>query len=242
MSHIVCPLCGLNRPIKNFDFTDYPLDLKLRTWHGLGHARGFEYEDTSVLGDETYSPLIANRTLDITRMFVDVRTLSIKDIFSKLGYPNLINQFKNTVNSNRMLTEINQDFSSKASFYRIEINRLNDELSEVKEKKVKENETIETIFSISYIEGLNCKVIFEDSMIKLFIYLIEENAEVELYEMFLKMGKEEWKDLAKRLIPGDVHVKTYLHKLSEINRLKKNMFDMLIEYDLRRRRGFTGVF
>jgi hypothetical protein len=202
--------------------------------HGLGYGRGFDYEDHSVLGDETYSPLIANRTLDITRMFVDAGTLSIEDIHSKLGYPNLFNQLKNSNNYNRILKQINRGFSTNMSSYKYEISSLKNELIKEKEKKEKDNEITEIIVTISEIEGINCKIVFKDDMLKLIIHSFEEDSWFEFYEMFLKMKKEEWIKLEKRLIPVNIHEITNFEILRKMNLLKKDMIDTLIELDLQK--------
>jgi hypothetical protein len=41
-------MCGLNRPTRNFDPSDYELDLKLRNNIGQGRGRDFIREDFSV--------------------------------------------------------------------------------------------------------------------------------------------------------------------------------------------------
>ena len=44
----------------------------------------------------------------------------------------------------------------------------------------------------------------------------------------MKMKKEEWKDLLKRLIPGNPQEKMYLDTMSMFNRLKKDPVDELL--------------
>ena len=227
MSHLVCPLCCFNRPIENFDPNDYPLDLKLRKWHGLGYARGFEYEDFSVLGDETYSPLFANRTLDIMRMFIDAGTLSIEDILPKLGYPNLFNQLKNSMDLNNNLRNVNQELNKRMNYIKYVNHSLTRELNDKKERKVIENNITKIMFSIRDIEGINCKIMYEDETVKLIINNLED-CHHDFFGMFLKMKKEEWKDLLKRLIPGNSQEKMYLDTMSMFNRLKKGPVDELL--------------
>ncbi|MFC1803093.1 hypothetical protein ACFL0D_03900 [Thermoproteota archaeon] len=61
----------MNRPKKSFDPSTIDLDLKERTQIGLGRKNGFTYEDNSILGDDEYSPLFAQRALDVLKMFLD---------------------------------------------------------------------------------------------------------------------------------------------------------------------------
>ncbi len=117
------------------------------------------------------------------------------------------------------------------SSYEYEISSLKNELIKEKEKKEKDDDITEIIVSLNDIEGINCKIVFDDSM-KLIIRSFEEDSWFEFYGRFLKMKKEDWIELEKRLIPGNSHVGLYLEILCETNRLKLNMIDTLIEFDL----------
>jgi len=86
MSHIRCPLCGKNAPISSFDPSSLDLDLRLVSFRGLGRGKGFEVsEEHSVLGDEEYSPLIAERVLDLCKMFVDAGVIDLEHELVRLG-------------------------------------------------------------------------------------------------------------------------------------------------------------
>lgn len=70
MSHLACPLCGLNAPLSILDPSKLDLDLTLKEFKGLGRGKGFEsLPPISVLGDDKYTPMIFNRIADLCTMF-----------------------------------------------------------------------------------------------------------------------------------------------------------------------------
>ncbi len=70
MSHLACPLCGLNAPLSYLDPSELDLDLTLKEFKGLGRGKGFEsLPPVSVLGDDKYTPMIFNRIADLCKMF-----------------------------------------------------------------------------------------------------------------------------------------------------------------------------
>ncbi len=76
MSHISCMLCGLQRPIKNYDPSNFENELYLITKRSKGYRRGFDNYYDPILGDDIYTPIIKKRILEI------VRTLREKGIIS----------------------------------------------------------------------------------------------------------------------------------------------------------------
>lgn len=85
MSHIICPVCAMSRALSTFDPSNWDLDLKLRQVHGKGRGQGFDHEDFSVLGDDIYSPLMADRVVDVLKMFVDNEVIKLSDVLIRLG-------------------------------------------------------------------------------------------------------------------------------------------------------------
>ena len=70
MSHLACPLCGLNAPLSTLDPSKLDLDLTLKEFKGLGRGKGFKsLPPISVLGDDKYTPMIFNRIADLCTMF-----------------------------------------------------------------------------------------------------------------------------------------------------------------------------
>ena len=86
MSHIRCPLCGLNAAVSGFDPSELDLDLRATSFIGLGHGRGFApVEEYSVLGDDEFSPMVADRVLSLCRMFLDAGVIKSEYAIDKLG-------------------------------------------------------------------------------------------------------------------------------------------------------------
>jgi hypothetical protein len=86
MSHIRCPLCGLNAAISRFDPSELDLDLRVTSFKGLGYGRGFApAEEHSVLGDDEYSPMVAERVCALCKMFLDAGVINSEYTMNKLG-------------------------------------------------------------------------------------------------------------------------------------------------------------
>jgi hypothetical protein len=62
-------LCGLQRPIKNYDPSNYDNELYLISKSSKGRARGFDNDYEPILGDDVYTPQIKDRILEIVRAF-----------------------------------------------------------------------------------------------------------------------------------------------------------------------------
>ena len=84
MSHISCILCGLQRPVKGYDPSDYEKEIYLITKKSKGYAAGFEDESIPILGDDVYTPMIKNRILDVTQYFVKREIISKEEIAEML--------------------------------------------------------------------------------------------------------------------------------------------------------------
>jgi hypothetical protein len=72
MSHLHCPLCGKYAALSTLNPDVLELDLKVASFKGLGRARGFvKSEEYSILGDDEYAPLIADRIEKLYFMLVN---------------------------------------------------------------------------------------------------------------------------------------------------------------------------
>jgi len=76
----------LNAAVSRFDPSGLDLDLRATSFIGLGHGRGFApAEEYSVLGDDEFSPMVAERVLSLCRMFLDAGVINSKYTIDKLG-------------------------------------------------------------------------------------------------------------------------------------------------------------
>jgi hypothetical protein len=78
MSHLVCPLCGKNAPLSTLNPENLPFDLKLVSFKGLGREMGFaKSEEVSIMGDEEFTPIIADRIDLLYKFFVERRAIKV---------------------------------------------------------------------------------------------------------------------------------------------------------------------
>jgi hypothetical protein len=79
-------LCGLQRPIKNYDPSNFENELYLITKRSKGYRRGFDNYYDPILGDDIYTPIIKKRILEIVRTFKEKGIISdneLDEIFPK---------------------------------------------------------------------------------------------------------------------------------------------------------------
>ena len=73
-------LCGLQRPLKNYDPSNYENELYLISKKSRGYSSGFDNDYEPILGDEVYTPIIKNRILDIVRSFKEKGIISDEEL------------------------------------------------------------------------------------------------------------------------------------------------------------------
>jgi hypothetical protein len=76
----------LNAAVSRFDPSGLDLDLRATSFIGLGHGKGFApAEEYSVLGDDEFSPMVAERVLSLSKMFLDAGVINSEYTINKLG-------------------------------------------------------------------------------------------------------------------------------------------------------------
>jgi hypothetical protein len=76
MSHLVCPLCGKYAALSKLNPDLLDLDIKVVSFRGLGRGRGFDIgEPYSILGDDEYTPIIADKIEKLYNMLIDQKIL-----------------------------------------------------------------------------------------------------------------------------------------------------------------------
>ncbi|MGD0804302.1 MAG: hypothetical protein ABSA11_09540 [Candidatus Bathyarchaeia archaeon] len=72
MSHLICPLCGLNVPLSKLERGNFPIDLKTISFRNLGYRKGFGVSEiVSIMGDGEITPIIAARVKKLHDYFVE---------------------------------------------------------------------------------------------------------------------------------------------------------------------------
>jgi hypothetical protein len=176
MSHLLCPLCGSSKPISRYDPKIYDLDLTVVQYSGKGRGRGFEkINEESVLGDDYFSPLTADRVLDLTKMFLDEKTLTKEKVFNKLNITN--DEYNINLISSIDFSNVKQKVEHVQNIPSLNFSSADIELRKIKNQIKKEN------YIIKYLEQISNKcesklilldrVKTEDNEIKDFLYYLE---------------------------------------------------------------------
>jgi hypothetical protein len=97
MSHLACPLCGKYAALSTLDPSELELELKVVSFKGLGRGKGFaKVDEQSVLKDDVYLRLIADRVEQLYYLFIDrgllMRTIDDSILNLIMEYNKLKNQ------------------------------------------------------------------------------------------------------------------------------------------------------
>ena len=80
-THFACPLCGKNCQLEGFDPENLSLDIRVKSFKGLGRGKGFDLdEEYSILGDEEFTPRICDRILDLLKLltlFIAIHSMQV---------------------------------------------------------------------------------------------------------------------------------------------------------------------
>jgi hypothetical protein len=72
VSHLICPLCGLNVPLSKLERGNFPVNLMTISFRNAGYRKGFApNEPVSVMGDGEVTPIIAARVKELYDFFVE---------------------------------------------------------------------------------------------------------------------------------------------------------------------------
>ena len=86
MSHLICPLCGLNVPLSKFDPESVDLDIALVSFSGLGRGRGFKTnERLSIVGDKDITPRVAVKIVELCNYLLTNDVIDMASLSEELG-------------------------------------------------------------------------------------------------------------------------------------------------------------
>jgi hypothetical protein len=218
MSHFLCPLCGLSRALSGFTPQKYELDIKLRQVHGLGRGEGFWQEDYSVLGDELYSPIVADRCLDLLKMLLEVGTISPLEVFFKLQVP--CAQLYSPEYS-----KLSRDLEREQ--YRVK--SLEHEMEEKRKKEDKNRIITDFLVRIGNSGLCDTKLTTGPSGIEICIVSYEHEFLMLLFKIYDECSKEGWLLLRKRLSTTANDLAILLEDLDFDKRNEKDVIDNILE-------------
>jgi len=224
MSHIRCPLCGKNAPISSFDPSSLDLDLKLVSFRGLGRGKGFEVsEEHSVLGDEEYSPLIAERVLDLCKMFVDAGVIDLEHALRRLGLQKTMTPpvaFPKPPQP-RFTPSLRRDSN------RIEISQLRDTIekmeSELAQERIIDRELLKFINHYPYV-----KINWNDEPWTIELTNIDVNCLLTFINLYSSLNRDVQNQLQKRMKTNNPLIKRLM--AIYMSRPERSMTDILRQY------------
>jgi hypothetical protein len=228
MSHLLCPLCGSSKPISRYDPKIYDLDLTVVQYSGKGRGRGFEkINEESVLGDDYFSPLTADRVLDLTKMFLDEKTLTKEKVFNKLNITN--DEYNINLISSIDFSNVKQKVEHVQNIPSLNFSSADIELRKIKNQIKKENYIIKYLEQIS--NKCESKLILENGQLMIEIYKIDVYTRMFLTTEFSSLDVANKKMILDRVKTEDNEIKDFLYYL-EIMPTKITLADFLLDLDL----------
>jgi hypothetical protein len=221
MSHIRCPLCGKMAPISTFNPLELDLDLTVVRFKGLGRGRGFcIVEEYSVLGDEEFSPIVAERVLDICKMSLDAGVTNLNYVLNKLG----MKPASPTPGEIPSLTKTATTQSSNAEI------ALAREAREKQEKELELERSIDRELLRFVMHYPNVVINADETPWTIDVTDVDEESLPVLFVLFGDLHTDIQKRLLKRLNTENPLVQIFLEIFT--NRPKKTISERLLELDL----------
>ena len=240
MSHIQCPLCGLNSPLSKFDPSALDLDLRLVQFRGLGRGRGFEVSNEfSVLGDEEYSPMVAERVLSLCGMFLDNGVMSRGALIDRLGLRDAVMESGEFVPKKEYETALilMNLYSAELEKIKYKSDSLEQELISVKldfeEKEMEwmQNKKVEREL-LKIIQKCNTEIFIDDeSSWTAVIKELDESGLNTLIDVSKKLDPELRRRIFKRLKAEDVRIQEILEFLLLKMPREKSLAEEMLEMD-----------
>jgi hypothetical protein len=231
-------LCGLQRPIKNYDPSVYENELYLITKKSKGYRRGFEDNSEPILGDKLYTPIIKSRILSILRAFIGKGIISAQELESIIPKKEDSNSiFKKAIEGiiyNALTGNLNEN---NQRFFESKITELNDQLLDLSDDY--DNLLVDSILSKreyekklsdqdieNYRKNLINYVLFHfmkycDALIdgyyptdfKVILRSLDYDSMVLLMILYQGLNIVEWDNLMKILV-GTPNIQVFLHLIS----------------------------
>ncbi len=86
MSQLLCPLCGKNTSLKNYNPDSFDLDIYVQDFRGLGRGRGFKsLGRRSILHSRAVLTPLTNRILDLVELLRDEGHIDDSELIERLG-------------------------------------------------------------------------------------------------------------------------------------------------------------
>jgi hypothetical protein len=136
-------LCGLQRPIKNYDPSNYENEVYLITKTGKGRGRGFDTEYTPILGDGEFTPIIKNRILEIVRALYGKGIISEKELSEINPKKDATESFLDKVVSSalfELLTGTSEDSELKVKELSNLVEKLKSDVSKLDEAHIEQSQ------------------------------------------------------------------------------------------------------
>jgi hypothetical protein len=248
-------LCGLQRPIKNYDPSTYENELYLITKKSKGYGQGFDDEFEPILGDEVYTPIISNRILDIVKVFREkgiIRDYEHGEISSKKDEENsflenmvesmLINIFtgKGDNSDNNIMKAKVKDLTDQVAKLKTDYNKLDDEhnilIHNNLDKTIDYNKSILLKDLLNYtlihfLKYCNAEIWGIDLHdFKVFLKTIDSDSTILIGCLYQDLTVEEWCSLMDK-IQGTLQVQVFLDYFTSLKRAETkreyNKFQLL---------------
>jgi len=241
MSHISCMLCGLQRPVSNYDPTNYENELYLISKRSKGYRGGFDDDFVPILGDDEYTPLIKNRILEIVRAFKEKGIISETELAELIPKTDVTESWLDKAISTMLynaLTGTSNDSESKAKELSELVDKLKTDYSKLDEayKKLSQKH-IES--DLDYINKILLKDLLDYALMhfikycdaqiggsylndfKVFLMSLDNDSTTLLGCLYQDLTVEEWCSLMDK-IQGTLQVQAFLDYTTMLKKAEEN--------------------
>jgi hypothetical protein len=241
-------LCGLQRPVSNYDPSNYDNELYLITKRSKGYRCGFDDDFEPILGDDVYTPLIKNRILEIFKAFKEKGIISEKELAEVIPKTDMTESWFDKAISSMLvnaLTGTSEDNESRARYSESKAKELSELVDKLKTdyskldddyKKLSQNH-IES--NIDYLNKILLKDLLDYALMhfikycdaqiggsylndfKVFLMSLDNDSMTLLGCLYQDLTIEEWCSLMDK-IQGTLQVQAFLDYTTMLKKAEVN--------------------
>lgn len=241
-------LCGLQRPVSNYDPSNYDNELYLISKRSKGYRGGFDDDFEPILGDDVYTPLIKNRILEIIKAFKEKGIISEKELAELIPKTDMTESWFDKAISSMLvnaLTGTSEDSESRALYSESKAKELSELVDKLKTDYSKLDDDYKKLsqkhieFNLDYLNKILLKDLLDYTLMhfikycdaqiggsylndfKVFLMSLDNDSKTLLGCLYQDLTIEEWCRLMDK-IQGTLQVQAFLDYTTMLKKAEVN--------------------